>query len=147
MRVDYLDSFNIMPKKKGVNLEQVVKAFFLTTPSWIIKLLELRHFLVRSIGLKTCSYKDTKYKFPLIEGDSIGLFKVFEIHEKEILLGEDDSHLDFRVSIKIEPNQSVEVKTIVQFNSLFGKVYFNLIKPFHIIIVRSMLKKMEKELK
>lgn len=83
-------------------------------------------------------------------GEQLGLFRVFEKNEKEVIIGEDDKHLNFRVSLLLhDPNalkKELIITTIVQFNNRFGRIYFALIKPFHTAVVRSMVKGIIREL-
>jgi hypothetical protein len=79
------------------------------------------------------------------------LFKVFDVTPQEVLLGEDDKHLNFRVSFLIEKLGEEEFQltliTVVNFNNFFGKLYFFPVKPFHKIIVPTMLKGIVRVLK
>lgn len=101
-------------------------------------------------GLKTG--KDDKsviYKLKgktFIVGDTIGLFEVKEINDKEIIMGTDDWHLNFRVSILTEPameggKSGLFVFTVVVYNNFFGRFYFFFVKPFHQIIVPAMMRR------
>ena len=80
----------------------------------------------------------------LSPGASLGGFRVFQRVEEEILIGEDDRHLDFRVSVlrKTENECSwVIISTVVRYNNWLGKVYFNLIRPFHKLIVPAVMRR------
>ncbi|HJV20387.1 MAG TPA: DUF2867 domain-containing protein, partial [Sediminibacterium sp.] len=61
-------------------------------------------------------------------------------------LGEDDKHLNFRVSLLINrqsdycENKKIIISTTVKFNNWFGRLYFLLVRPFHKLIVPIMLK-------
>jgi hypothetical protein len=81
-------------------------------------------------------------------GDKIGIFKIYAIQEDEIIAGEDDKHLDFRVSIHriIKKETTVSISTLVQYNNWFGKLYFFVVKPFHKIVVKSLIRKAAKKI-
>ena len=108
-------------------------------------------------GLKTS--KNVKNKEEIIRNlkgvpnEQIGLFKIFESSSNEIVMGEDDKHLNFRVSLLLDSSSShqelknITITTTVQFNNTFGKLYFLPVKPFHHQIVPSILKGIIKELK
>jgi len=74
------------------------------------------------------------------------LFRVYSKTENEVILGENDKHLNFRISLlkednKVKENQKkLTISTTVKFNNWFGKLYFLPVKPFHKIIVAKMLK-------
>ena len=88
-----------------------------------------------------------------VPNEQIGLFKIFESSSNEIVMGEDDKHLNFRVSLLLDSSSShqelknITITTTVQFNNTFGKLYFLPVKPFHHQIVPSILKGIIKELK
>lgn len=69
-------------------------------------------------------------------------FQIFSIQENEIILGADDKHLNFRVSIydSDEKQFNIKVTTLVQYNNRFGKIYMAIIKPLHLPIIKSMIK-------
>ena len=148
----YMDTFSITLNRSH-DVLQVVKAMFLSIPDWIKAMMVLRNTLVSGLGLKTSSETDDYQK--IIEafdgklGSSIGLFHVFDRSDHEIILGENDQHLDFRASLLLTPSkdkQELAFTTTVVFNNTLGKVYFAIVKPFHVIVVKSMLKATKKYL-
>ena len=78
---------------------------------------------------------------------------MFSKTENEVVLGEDDKHLNFRVSLFLkqqtqEPSKKdLTVSTTVHYNNWFGRLYFLPVRPFHKLIVPVMLKSIMKELK
>ncbi|MCH5597028.1 DUF2867 domain-containing protein [Niabella ginsengisoli] len=152
---DYLDSFEsqLADPKQNLNAEDLATAFFLSEPGWVDKLLKFRNKIARQLNLKTPG--QIKHKEQYINeitwtpGIMIGLFKIFDITDNEIIMGEDDKHLNFRVSLFIASNQNqklITISTTVQFNNLLGKLYFLPVQPFHKIIVPIMLKNMIRQL-
>ncbi len=149
---DYVDSFqgNFVDKNGNIGSTEIGKYFFESGPKWVDKLLTLRNILVRPFGLKTSRNVADKQKvldnFKGEKGEQIGLFKVFDKTDDEIILGEDDKHLNFRVSLFIDKqNESRNEKklilsTTVKFNNWFGRLYFLPVRPFHKLIVPLMLK-------
>jgi hypothetical protein len=126
--VDYCDSYRIK-KTTGENVEEIANQLF-KAPKWVDGLMKIRDCSVRPLGLKTAKE---------IESDKI--FPVIAQTENEIIMGINDRHLNFRVSIWIDREKSyIHVTTLVQYNNRLGKVYFLLIKPFHNLILRSMRK-------
>jgi hypothetical protein len=64
--------------------------------------------------------------------------------ENEVILGEDDRHLNFRISLLKSdtptPHQKkLTLSTTVEFKNWFGKLYFLPVQPFHSLIVPTML--------
>ena len=117
--------------------------------------MALRDGAVRRIGLKT-SGDDNKWNrqlanFQCEPGERIGLFKVFSKTNKEVILGQDDKHLDFRISLYLAPatnnfQKRLTISTAVKFNNFFGRLYFLPVRPFHKIIVPKMLEAIIKAL-
>jgi hypothetical protein len=82
--------------------------------------------------------------------DTVAVFPVISRAENEIILGENDSHLNFQVSILIRENQlsaaidgdnsqkgaEMVATTVVHCHGFFGKAYIIIIKAFHTMIVK-----------
>jgi len=136
-RVDYTDTFSTTNHVDP--LPVITNKIFATAPGWVKALMQLRNTLVKVVGLKTdfSPEKDQVFKV----GGKVAFFKIYEIHDNEILLGEDDSHLNFRVSIfdSKEAVNNIKVTTLVAYKNGFGKFYFAIVRPFHKLIVRSMV--------
>ena len=152
--IDYADAYATKYQfDKQIPLEKTVQTFFLSFPFWVLWLLRLRDFLVGFWGLKK---PDENTVFDEIEqfkgeiGESIALFRVYDKKRNEILTGVNDKHLDFRVSFFLDPAEentmNVTIATIVQFNNWLGRIYFLLVRPFHKLIIPSILKRMVKNL-
>ena len=151
---DYLDCFQvtIVDANNSITPSSLGKNFFTGTPTWVKSLFELREKFAQLVGLKTGEKKSNRQKyldeFNCEVGQKIGLFKVFSKSKLEVILGEDDKHLNFRISIHInelDKNEKIiTLSTSVQFNNNFGKLYFLPVKPIHKFIVPSMIKTMIK---
>jgi hypothetical protein len=132
--VDYFDVFST--HVGGTSLEEVARRVLAGRP---LRLMRLRDALVRPFGLKT-SPLGPRPPLRFVPGERIGLFTLFERTEDELLLGEDDRHLDFRVCLRVAGGEA-SLATAVRFRNLFGRVYFLLVRPFHGLIVRGMLRR------
>lgn len=150
---DYVDCYSgkIEHSIENINSEEVGKAFFLSSPKWIENLLSLRNKVASILGLKIgkdALGKQDLDSFNMEIGEQIGLFKLLQKNKSELIFGEDDKHLNFKISLLLDDlKQSLTITTAVNFNNWFGKLYFTIIKPFHKIIVTTMLKATIKELK
>ncbi|MGR3759858.1 DUF2867 domain-containing protein [Roseobacteraceae bacterium NS-SX3] len=102
----------------------------LTMPGWARALLALRNRMVKPLGLKTeASRQGEGAIFPLAyEGPD------------ELILGTDDSHLDFRISIMRHAGR-IHMATWVHRNNLLGRLYLAVVMPFHILIVRDAMRR------
>ncbi|WP_162297065.1 DUF2867 domain-containing protein [Sporolactobacillus pectinivorans] len=143
--INYSDSYRVvLPGESIHNVESVMRLFLAAIPSWVSRLMKVRDWLVSLIGLKTSS-RSERQNLTLEKGSRIGIFRVMDRTSHEILLGEDDRHLDFRVSILLdEVNELnyVTVSTVVFFHNRLGRLYFFVIERFHKVIVSAMLKNM-----
>lgn len=150
----YVDSYQGMlyDVDNSLTSGDVGKAFFSSGPKWVEKLFALRNKIVAGLGLKTAGdIREREQKlaqFKCEPNEQMGLFKVFAKTEHEVILGEDDKHLDFRVSLLLQPQENESTKkaltisTTVVFHNWLGRFYFLPVRPFHKLIVPRMLKGM-----
>jgi hypothetical protein len=155
---DYVDCFQgfIVIKEKKIEITDFLELFLHGGPKWVDFLLALRDRIVRLFGLKTQEQMAINKK-PLNNvryntGDQLGIFKFFNQSDNEFVLGENDKHLNFRVSLMLEPldgkivRKKLSITTVVKFNNTFGRIYFFPVKPFHKFIVRATLKRIVQQL-
>ena len=157
-KYDFIDSFEgvLTDENNTISSQKVGRAFFTSSPKLVDKLFVLRNKIVSVFGLKTSGDITDRQKqldnFKCETGEQLGLFKVFSRTDNEVVIGEDDKHLNFRVSLflenhKTELNKKVlTISTTAEFNNWFGRLYFLPVKPFHKLIVPTMLKGIIKEL-
>ncbi len=136
--IDFEDTFSTINHKDS--LESITRLVFATMPKWVEGLMKLRNVMVKLIGLSSEKPKDYNESFAI--GGYIGFFKIMSLSETEIVMGADDDHLNFRAVITLQPSQTynVFVTTLVEYNNKKGKVYMNIIKPFHRLVVKRMVK-------
>ncbi len=143
-KISFVDRYEVGPLNKTELIEIYWNIFFFT-PGWIELLMNLRNRLVSFVGLKgvTASELKAEQRKPLPKqvavGQKIGAFTLFSSDENEMIMGENDRHLDFRISVKRASPSSVYVTTAVNTHNGLGRIYMALIKPFHKIIARSMI--------
>jgi hypothetical protein len=155
---DFIDSFQgeFVDKDQTIGLTEIGRSFFTSGPKWVESLFTIRNKIVKLFGLKTPDKIIDRQKqldnFKCEPGEQLGLFRVFNKTNNEIVIGEDDKHLNFRVSLFVDQKannihkKSLIISTTVSFNNRFGKLYFLPVRPFHKLIVPEMLKGMIKEL-
>ncbi|MET0349875.1 MAG: DUF2867 domain-containing protein [Rhizobacter sp.] len=142
--VNLADAFAI-PLPSTASDDPAVLARFLVAqqPAWIGALTALRDVLVAGFGLKTAKHLST------LGGEGaaarIGIFKVYSANTTEVVLGEDDKHLDFRLSVLCADGPSphdgrrLTVSTVVHCHNLLGRTYLRVIAPFHREVVKASL--------
>lgn len=96
------------------------------TPGWVDRLMSLRNRLVRLVGID-----------PVPNGSEAG-FPVLARADDEILLGIDDVHLAFRVSIRVVAD-AVRVGTVVEIRNGRGRAYWAVVRRIHPRVVRALL--------
>lgn len=134
---DYLDSFSKEVEiKENITPDAFFNMAFNQFPAWIDWLLKLRNTLVKPLGLDTTSHFS----------DSI-----CERNDNEIIWGLPDKHLNFYVSMWCgehkDGKQELMITTVVKYNNWLGHVYFFVIRLFHGIIIRSLLRNIEHKTK
>lgn len=142
-KAGFADAFAIdLPSTATGDAERLAAHVLMGQPRWVGWLLKLRDTLVAGFGLKTSSG---------LRGDAatdrVDFFRVYDRRPHEIILGEDDRHLDFRLSVLVDESESSRrliATTVVSFNHLAGRAYIAAIAPFHRLIVKASLRRAER---
>jgi Protein of unknown function (DUF2867) len=121
-------------------LSEAYQAIFGYPPVWMRNLMRLRNIIAKKLGLKSFNNEEISeielsvFRLPYQVGRRAGIFLVQEIEPHELILGVDDRHLNFKISIFIHETKGyrvVSVSTVVVIHNLLGRIYMILIKPFH----------------
>lgn len=131
----FADAFTIVTPQT-LTARQAAERMFSRSPRWVSALTSLRDLIVSPFGLTTTTARHAKH-------DKIGFFPVLEETPQRLVAGFDDSHLDFRVVIDVtleSAGQRVTATTIVLMHNWLGRSYLAVIKPFHRLVVRAMLR-------
>lgn len=150
--LNYTDCFQgVISTNHSPNITEITKLFLLSGPKWADNLMAIRDKVVGIFGLKTSDQLTSQQQIldnaKFEPGEQLGIFKLQSKSTNEIILGEDDKHLNFKVSILVEPastfnKNKLYISTAVKFNNLFGRIYFLPVKPIHRLIVKATLKDM-----
>lgn len=133
---DLADAYTIrLPNNATTDPEAIARFLFSHRSPWFSLLMRLRDALVAPFGIKTSE------QLQCSSGDHVGVFKIYEKGSYEIVLGEDDIHLDFRLSVLIQMKMHpyIVLSTVAHCHNLLGRIYIKLITPFHKMVVRSVL--------
>ena len=141
--VNLADAFAIrLPPGASDDPALLAQFIFSHQPAWIGTLMNVRDMIVASFGLKTAK------KLAVLANDPrahrVGIFRIYSTDATEIVLGEDDKHLDFRVSVRCsdgpENARHLTMSTVVHCHNLLGRAYLFVIAPFHRAVVKASLR-------
>lgn len=143
---NYRDRFdlNITDAENRIGISDIAQLFAGPGPKWVRWLFALRNRIVAVFGLKTDFRVEDNTDEQGAPGLRCGIFEVYSRTDTDMLLGEDDKHLNFRISLSIEAlpavGKRISITTFVKYNNCLGRVYFFFVRPFHRIIVPALMK-------
>jgi hypothetical protein len=129
------------------NLREFLTNFIGYQPGWITFLYAVRAAFVRLLGMRQGglpkALRITPDRIPMQPGTKLSFFKVVAAQDDRYWLGMvDDKHLSGGLLVLSEPQPNgltrFYVMTLVHYREWTGPVYFNVIRPFHHIVVRKM---------
>lgn len=138
------DAYSVeLPPEATGDPESLARFIFAQRSVWGDALMRLRDALVAKLGLKTARHLASLSVED--QATRIAIFRIYSVKPTEIILGEDDTHLDFRVSVlcsAASPNgaRRVTVSTVVHCHNLLGRIYIRIIAPFHRRLVQHSLR-------
>src|SRR5215218_1909781 len=134
---DFADAYSRTVEDPRLDAISAARRAIEQQPGWVRVLMRLRDAIVRPLGLRTADDPS------LARLERIGLFPVISSTPERVVLGFNDSHLDFRLVIDVatlgELRRQVIVTTLVQTHNWLGRTYLALVMPFHRRIVPAML--------
>lgn len=127
---DHIDTFSrVVARTQSITPKEFLDLAFTQLPKWINWLMKLRNAIVKPLKLETSG------RF---------MDMICAKSPTELIFGMPDKHLTFYVSMWCgdykDSKQELRITTVVKYNNWFGKLYFFVIRPFHNIIVNSLLK-------
>lgn len=143
VRIDHGDAYRVLlPEGCAPSAREAAEAMFGAPPTWLRSLLGLRDRLVRPFGLRPARGGENDGRWS--DAGGWGVMHLQAETPNEMLLGDDDRHLDFRVSLFVErganARHSLVVATVVRFHNPLGRLYFLPVLPFHRRIVPAMMR-------
>lgn len=143
---DYTDAFSREATTgRSFTADDVMVGFWAGQTGWVAALFRLRHFLVRFLGLQGDGGTDPDaFEKAIREGGSYRFAAVSAKNDHETVLLLSDKHLDAWLSVYVAgggAHKTIFAITVVKFNNRLGRIYFFVIRPFHKIVVKNLLKK------
>ena len=138
---DLLDAFAIdLPAVANDDLDELARAALERPVWWIRALTRLRDAIMATFGVKSSRAIGAA---AAARGPVIGYFPLLSRSADELVVGEDDRHLDFRVAILLRSaaagGRELVVVTVVHCHNRLGRTYLAVIAPFHRVIARANL--------
>nr|WP_321259936.1 DUF2867 domain-containing protein [uncultured Pseudodesulfovibrio sp.] len=120
-------------------------------PAWMRALWRVRVWLLKSLGQGKQEIPDKKRftveSIPFSPGEKADFFTVVESDRETYWVAEGkEKHLDAIIGVVAEnlddetDRRRFHVATVVKYNNSAGPIYFNIIRPFHHIVVRCAMK-------
>jgi hypothetical protein len=133
------------------SLRQFIAAMLSCYPGWIVFLYRIRAVLVKLLGLYRHPAPEALPKLgpedvSFVVGEAVTFFNVRMAKEEHYWVGEtpEDKHLRAYLCVAAESlgdhRKRFHVATIVHYKHWTGPVYFNLIRPFHHLVVGRMMR-------
>ncbi|WP_046168435.1 DUF2867 domain-containing protein [Chromobacterium vaccinii] len=139
---DLLDAYAVqLPEGAGDDLEMLVRAGFEPQAWWIRALTRVRDMIMATVGVKS----SRAVGMAAARGPVIGFFPLLSKSAGELVMGEDDRHLDFRLAIQQRAGaaggRELVIVSVVHCHNLLGRTYLAAITPFHRVIARASLER------
>ncbi len=147
--LDEADHIDIKQYEGEKDLQQFIADMFSYSPFWLSFLYKIRKVFVRLLGMTQEEYIDDICLKPedisMIPGENVLFFKVKEAKKDQFWIGiGEDKHLSALIGIVLEKTykgtNQYHIITIVHYRDWSGPVYFNVIRPFHHLVVHAMAK-------
>lgn len=143
------DHIDVKTATGTMSMRQFLASMLSYQPGWVTFLFGVRAVFVRFLGMHQRGLpRATSMKpedIPMKPGSNARFFKICMAAEEHYWVAEtDDSHLKAALGVVVEPlsNQQrrFHVLTVVHYHNWAGSVYFNIIRPFHHLVVGRMVK-------
>jgi hypothetical protein len=149
--LEHADHVDVKSVIGSVDLRTFLANMLSYQPEWVIALYGVRAIFVRFLGMRqhgSARRRSSQYltpeTIPMQEGQPAAFFKVRMAREEHYWIAEaKDTHLNAILGVVVEPlpdqqQKLFHVVTIVYYRNWAGPIYFNVIRPFHHLVVGSM---------
>ena len=142
---------DIKTMEGDTTLRRFIAAMLSYYPWWVVWLYRLRTVLVKILGLVEHEASEVLPSLQpddvsFVVGDAVTFFTVRLAKDEHYWVGEtpQDKHLKAFFGVVVEPvannRKCFHVATIVHYKYWTGPLYFNLIRPFHHLVVSRMMR-------
>jgi len=135
-----LDSYAVpLPSRlEHCSMLELAESALARPPVWFVGLMKVRDMIMAPFGVRT----STELRNSRTGGARVDFFPVLSEDANELVLRENDRHLDFRLSLLPQRSESGDwlvATTVVRAHNLLGRAYLRAIFPFHHVVVWSTL--------
>ncbi len=141
----FKDAYRVSLSKDAAAV-QVFQAVFAHHPWWMKLVLIVRNVLASAVGLATPSMAEVlhpTFASGYAVGQKIGVWPIFAVSATELIVGRDNKHLDFRLSVlthRVGAMPSATISTVCLAHNAFGRLYLLAVAPFHKFGLRRLLR-------
>ncbi|SNS21315.1 Protein of unknown function [Humidesulfovibrio mexicanus] len=143
---DYLDIKHVDSTKP---MREFLASVLSYMPGWMVALYKVRAVFVRLLGLKQGGYPGAEKIDPediIFSPGKMGSFFTVKAGEEDRywIAGATEKHLSGDLVIAVEPLpdgvKRYHMASVVQYRHWTGRVYFNIIRPFHHVVAWAMMR-------
>lgn len=141
----WVDAWEAPLSRRDLSATDLFGATMGRQPRWLDTALRLRDRIGRFFGIRSVGAfagdGETASSTRVGIGDRLGIFTVLAVDDGELLVGEDDVHLDYRLTFHrdLEGGRFV-VAMALRTHNLLGRLYMLPVGPVHRHLVRNMLR-------
>jgi len=144
--MDGADHVDVHSGEGAMSLRQFTAGFLSYRPGWMQVLWKVRVWLLKCLGQGEHNVPEeermTAETLPVEAGEMATFFTVADSDGETFWMAvAEESHLGAALAVvveDIEDNQGMKrfhIITVVKYNNLAGSIYFNVIRPFHHLVV------------
>ncbi|MBE3557705.1 MAG: DUF2867 domain-containing protein [Ktedonobacteraceae bacterium] len=148
--LEHADHIDVKTVVSSVDMRTFLAGMLGYRPGWLILLYVIRAGFVRLLGMRQerlpSAFPSRPEDIPMQAGKKASCFTVRMAKEEHYwIAAAEDRHLEALLGVVSEPlpdtsQRRFHVLTVVHYRNWAGPVYFNVIRPFHHLVVSSMAK-------
>lgn len=143
------DHVDVKTVESEATLREFLAGLLSYQPGWVTALFAVRAVFVRLLGMRQQGLPLSLHLRPediaMTPGSAASFFTVRHAEEDRFwVVGVTDKHLEATLAVVVEPEpgggprRRFHVVTLVHYRNWVGPVYFNVIRPFHHLVVERM---------
>jgi len=141
------DHVDVKTVESEASLRTFLAGLLSYQPAWVTALYGVRAVFVRLLGMRQHGMPQARRVRPedisMVPGSAASFFTVRHAEEEHVwVVSATDTHLEATLAVVVEPTggprRRFHVVTLVHYRKWTGPVYFNVIRPFHHLVVGGM---------